>query len=158
MLETPYESIWKHNAGAVMAELKELVLYVVSRHVSRTGFGIGRIRLMKLLFLVDYLYSKRFGRKLTSTEWRMWLFGPFSREVLDALDELELSGELAVERTERGGVFYYAVAKPPRLGESIEKLVDEVIRTYGTKPLEELLEEVYSIDVVRDAGLGDKIL
>jgi len=42
-----------------------------------------------LKILVDYLYWKRCGRKLTNLEWRMYLFGLFSREVLDILDELE---------------------------------------------------------------------
>lgn len=141
-----------------MVELKKLILYVVSRYVSRTGYGIGRVRLMKVLFLVDYLHGKRFGSKLTGVEWRMWLFGPFSRDVLDTLDELELSGELALERTEGGGFFYYATVRPARLDKSVERLVDEVIERYGTKPLEELLKEVYSIDEVRSAELGDRIL
>lgn len=141
-----------------MVDLKKLVLYVVSKYVSKTGYGIGRVRLMKILFLVDYLHSKRFGCKLTNIEWRLWLFGPFSREVFDALDELELSGELVLERTERGGLFYYTMMKPAKLGEEVERFVDEIINQYGLKPLEELLEEVYSIEEIRSARLGDRIL
>jgi len=76
-------------AWFAMFDARGVVLYLIARYCRVAGKGITRTRLMKLLFLVDYMHWKRCGRKLTNLEWRTYLFGPFSREVLDILDELE---------------------------------------------------------------------
>jgi hypothetical protein len=68
-----------------MFDVRSIVLYLIARCCRVAGKGITRTRLMKLLFLVDYLYWKRCGRKLTNLEWHMYLFGPFSRIFLMSL-------------------------------------------------------------------------
>jgi uncharacterized protein YwgA len=85
-----------------MFDACSVVLYLIARYCRVSGKGITRTRLMKLLFLVDYMHWKRCGGKLTNLEWRMYLFGPFSREVLDILDELEDGGKAIVEEIEGG--------------------------------------------------------
>ncbi len=68
--------------------LASLILYVIREYMKLARHGIGRVRLMKILFLIDYLAFKYWGEKITGTKWIRWLFGPFSKEVLDVLDEL----------------------------------------------------------------------
>jgi hypothetical protein len=68
-------------AWFAMFDARSVVLYLIAGYCRFSGRGITRTRLMKLLFLVDYLYWKRCDRKLTNLEWRTYLFGPFSRVV-----------------------------------------------------------------------------
>jgi len=139
-----------------MVDLKDVILYVISKYVSKTGHGIGRVRLMKTLFLIDYVYKDRYGRKLTSLNWRMWLFGPFTREVLDILDELELKGKVSAEIDDVG--IFYSTYEGVKLDDDVRRVIDEVIEEYSTKPLEELLQVVYNLKEVKEAKLGDSIL
>ncbi|GAY25390.1 conserved hypothetical protein [Desulfurococcaceae archaeon AG1] len=109
--------------------------------VSRFPRGVGRTRLMKLLFLVDAISSKELGHRITDIEWKRWVFGPFSREVLDVLDTLVRSERLYVDAGPE--VRYIALEEPPPLPEDVRRVVDKVIREYGFMPLKMLLTRVY---------------
>jgi len=141
-----------------MFDVRSIVLYLIARYCRVAGKGITRTRLMKLLFLVDYMYWKRCGRKLTNLEWRMYLFGPFSREVLGILDELEDGGKAVVKEIERGVYLYKAYEEPANLSEAVKSLVDEVVEKFGKLSLDELLNYVYSLDEVKRTGIGEVIL
>jgi len=140
-----------------MADPRDIVLYTISRYVAIAGRGIGRIRLMKLLFLADYIYKKRFNKKLTNVKWIMWLFGPFSKDILNVLDELEVKGKVIIEDVDGIGIFYSTYERV-RLDDEVKNIIDEVIREYGVKSLEQLLQDVYSLREVKEAKIGDLIL
>ncbi|ADM28469.1 conserved hypothetical protein [Ignisphaera aggregans DSM 17230] len=140
-----------------MADPRDIVLYTISRYAAIAGRGISRIRLMKLLFLADYIYKKRFNKKLTNAKWIMWLFGPFSKDILNVLDELEVKGKVIIEDVDGIGIFYSTYERV-RLDDEVKNIIDEVIREYGVKSLEQLLQDVYSLREVKEAKIGDLIL
>jgi uncharacterized phage-associated protein len=145
-------------AWFAMFDARSVVLYLIARYRRVVGKGITRTRLMKLLFLVDYIHWKRCGRKLTNLEWRTYLFGPFSREVLDILDELEDGGKVIVEEIEKGVYLYKAYEEPTNLSEAVKSLVNEVVEKFGKLSLDELLNYVYSLNEVKRTGIGEVIL
>ncbi|MFZ8839769.1 MAG: hypothetical protein ACO2PM_12855, partial [Pyrobaculum sp.] len=59
------------------------------RHVLQRG-PWARAELMKLLFFIDRELYRRFGA--TVFRWKMYKYGPFSREALDVLDDMEACG------------------------------------------------------------------
>ena len=132
--------------------LRELVLYMVSRFPR----GVGRTRLMKLLFLVDAIALKELGRSVTGIDWRRWRYGPFSKDVLDVLDELVDDELLAVDPGPE--VRYVALTEPPKIPEEVKKIVDKIVDEYGFLPLEKLLEKVYSEFHIDKLGMGEKIV
>ena len=138
--------------------LKKLILYLVTRYYRVTGKGIGRTKLMKLVFLVDYLYWKRFGKRLLDVKWVKYLYGPFSKAVLEALDELEREGIIGVAELDKGITLYTALYNNIKLSEEAKKIVDEVVENFGKLSLDELLKYVYSLDEVRGRDLGEEIL
>ncbi|ADM27594.1 conserved hypothetical protein [Ignisphaera aggregans DSM 17230] len=131
--------------------LRDVVLYLVSLFPR----GAGRTRIMKLLFLVDAEARKRLGYTVTGVNWRRWFYGPFSRDVLEVLDELVWEGRLAVDSGPE--VRYIALDEPPKLPHEIKEIVDEVVNNYGFTPLRELLKRVYDEYGVEKIGLGEKI-
>jgi len=138
--------------------LRNLILYLITRYYRATGKGIGRARLMKLAFLVDYLYWKCFGRRLLDVKWVKHLFGPFSKDVLDALDELEREGIVGVVEIDKGITLYTALHNNVKLSEEAKKIVDEVVERFGKLGIEELLNYVYNLDEVRGMDMGEEIL
>ncbi len=141
-----------------MARLKDIIYYIILRYVTFRRLGMGRVRLMKLLFLVDYKSFENNGFKITNVKWIKWFFGPFSKEVLDSLDELVYDGYLMIERSDVGKFYSPLSTYKFKLEDDKVKLIDNIIREYGFLPLDELLRRVYSIDLVRKAKLGDMIL
>jgi len=132
--------------------LRELVLYVVSRFPR----GVGRTRLMKLLFLIDAMSLKELGKRVTGIDWCRWRYGPFSKDVLDALDELVEKDMLAVDSGPE--VRYVALSEPPKIPMDVKRVVDRVIEEYGFLPLKELLRKVYSEFNIESVRMGDRII
>ncbi len=131
--------------------LYDIILYVVSRFPR----GVGRTRLMKLLFLIDAMATRKLGYSITGIEWRRWRYGPFSREVLDALDNLVKSEKLVLDAGPE--IRYRALCDPPELSENIRVIVDRVVNEYGFLPLRDLLRRVYEEYNIDKIGLGEKI-
>jgi uncharacterized phage-associated protein len=144
----------------VLGSLHNIALYTIASYCKRVGRGVGRFRLMELLFLADYLSLKRLGRKLTGIEWRKHLFGPSSTKVFEVLDGLEREGMVAVEEISRGILLYkaYRAIEEPSISKEAENIVNEVIEKFGSLDIDELLNHINSLDEVKSREPGEKIL
>ena len=121
-----------------------------------------RTKLMKLAFLVDLALVERGEKPLF--QWVRWHYGPFSREVLDILEELEEEGIVEIRwdadpyRLRVYRVEYRAlparVRQPPG---HIRDAIEEVVRRWGSATLDEILRYVYQLPVVRGKRLGEVI-
>ncbi len=138
--------------------LDNLMIYIIREYTRRTYKGIGRTKLMKLLFLIDYHAFKEKGKKITGLKWIKWLYGPFSRKVLDTLDALEAEGKIYAEEIPGLGVFYISSYYNVNISENVRKMVDEVLKEYATKSLDYILTKVYNLPEVKNKDVGDYIL
>jgi len=112
--------------------LEDIVVYMVSRFPR----GVGRVRLMKLLYLVDVLARRELGRPVTGVRWSIRPYGPFSRRVLEVLKELSLEGRLVC------GEECLTLEEPPELPAEVRGVVDRVVEEYGFLPMKELAGRV----------------
>lgn len=140
-----------------MIHLRDLLLYIISVYSRIKGRGIGRTKLMKLVFLIDYHAIKELGSKITKITWFKWLYGPFSRAVLDTLDVLEDEGIVEIEEIPDIGRFY-KYSKRIVLPEKYKQIVDRVLNMYMETPLDRLLDKVYNLPEVKEKKIGDIIL
>lgn len=60
---------------------------------------LGKIKLFKLLYLLDFEHFRQTGRSVTGLEYRAWKFGPVPVEVMQEWDELEpdLAAAIAIK-------------------------------------------------------------
>ena len=131
--------------------LRDIILYITSLFPR----GVGRTRLMKLLFLVDAEAYKRIGHEVTGVKWRRWYYGPFSKKVLEALDSLVDEGLLVVDPGPE--VRYKALEGSTNLPADVKEIINTVVKEYGFLPLEELLKRVYSEYHLSKMGIGERI-
>ena len=125
------------------------------RYVLRRG-PMARTKLMKLLFLIDRELYRRFGA--TVFHWKMYKYGPFSREVLDTLDDMEIYGSV-VSRAEEDAIIYeLASTAPADLPQEVKEAADQVLETWAHRSLDELLTYVYSLEEVKEAWPGKPLL
>jgi len=116
----------------------------------------GRTRFQKLMFLVQ---KKAESEKIEGLDFKyeIYLYGPFSRELSSAIDDLVDKGYLEEQKTEThlGYTKYvyrltgkgrkllvYAKGKK-LLAASVQQAISEVVDDYGETALPELVEKAY---------------
>jgi len=125
------------------------------RYVLRRG-PMARTKLMKLLFLIDRELYRRFGA--TVFRWKMYKYGPFSREVLDVLDDMEIDGFVVAKVTDDAIIYELASTAPADLPQEVKEAADQVLETWAGRGLDELLTYVYSLEEVKEAWPGKPLL
>jgi len=117
---------------------------------------MARTKLMKLLFLIDRELHRRHGA--TVFRWKMYKYGPFSREVLDTLDDMEIYGSV-LSRVEGDAVVYELTSTAPaKLPQEVKEVADQVLETWAHRSLDDLLSYVYSLEEVKEAWPGKPLL
>lgn len=144
----------------------EMVIYYL---VKKLGNRLTKTKLMKLLFISDYIAKegRKFGigRTITGTQYIYYHYGPFSFEVCPAIDEMNgyeiLEFDLS-ESSQYGSLFSYDLGTNPRfeikLNDVEKKILDIVSNKYGYMPLETLLTLVYNSKPMKNAKVNDIIL
>jgi len=137
------------------AKLRDIIMYTISRF----PYGVGRTRLMKVLFLVDAIAGKRLGKKITGLEWFRWHYGPFSPIVLDVLDKLVYEGFVEVDKGPevRYKIIYELDEDKLNIDKEEREIIDRVVEEYGFLPLGELLNIVYEKYKIYDLEKGEVI-
>jgi uncharacterized protein YwgA len=125
------------------------------RYVLRRG-PMARTKLMKLLFLIDRELYRRFGS--TVFRWKMYKYGPFSREVLDVLDDMEIDGFVVARAEEDAIIYELASTAPAELPQGVKEVADQILETWARRSLDELLTYVYNLDDVKETWPGKPLL
>ncbi len=125
------------------------------RHVLRRG-PMARTKLMKLLFLIDRELHRRFGS--TVFRWKLYKYGPFSREVLDVLDDMEIDGFLAAKVTDDAIIYELASTAPVELPQEVKEAADQILKTWAHRSFDDLLMYVYNLEEVKETWPGKPLL
>lgn len=59
--------------------------------------GLGKIKLFKLLYLLDFEHFRQTGRPVTGMEYRAWKMGPVPAELVQIWDDLDADVAEAIE-------------------------------------------------------------
>jgi len=113
----------------------DLIIYVLRR-----AGPMPRAKLMKLLFLIDRELHRRYGA--SAFRWRAYKYGPFSREVLDVLDAMEIYRSVEARAEDGDIVYVLATSAPADLPPEAREAADRVLDEWGRKSLDELAEYV----------------
>lgn len=139
--------------------------YAAMLYIIQLSSKIGRTRLVKMLFLSDYNAKEVLGHTITDLSYKRYHYGPYSEDIISALKKM--GGYEIKEKTFRsrhGGRGYsYVEGDNPRIDTSSlnsreKEVIEEVVNNYMNKSLDELLEDVYSLDEVDNADQLEKVL
>ena len=128
----------------------ELIQYVLRRG------PMVRTKLMKLLFLIDRELHRKFGAAVF--HWKMYKYGPFSREVLDVLDDMEIDGFVVAKVTDDAIIYELASTAPTELPQEVKEAADKILETWARRSLDELLTYVYNLEDVKETWPGKPLL
>lgn len=120
---------------------------VIRYIVSRCGRVNGRVRLLKFVYLADYLSRRYAGRPISTFKWFKHDFGPFDAQFYGVLDTLKEGGYIEEHpRPWAGGIVYEFedTGKPVAYELSLTDLyvLDRVVEQHEKANLRELLDDV----------------
>ena len=141
-------------------KLEGIIRFLVAAHEGR---WIGRIKLVKLVFLTDYESFRRHGATITGVQWEQHLYGPFAREIISTAQGLPDIVEQARTTLKGHTTYAYAIASPPA-GEALDGLTDDerrvaedVFAEWGQEWWEAILAHVHSLPFVEQFACGEQL-
>jgi len=90
--------------------------------------------------------------------WKMYKYGPFSREVLDVLDDMEVYGSVVAKVTDDAIIYELTSTAPAELPQVAKEVADRILAVWAHKSLDDLLTYVYNLEEVKEAWPGKPLL
>lgn len=127
-------------------KLEELILYVAAKMQRDHHAGVGRIKLAKLLWRIDFTAYWRFGKPVTEAKYHADKLGPAPVEELLATRDLEAAGRFRWEQD------WDQRARPVVVGRGADMevfsareraLIDEVIDAYRSTDGSQMVAEAH---------------
>ena len=146
-------------------EMRHPLLCKTIEHIVRKFGPIeGRTRLVKLVYLSDLEWYRRTGHTYTEASYYRYNHGPFAKEILAAVDEMD--GREIVVRSEPfndGLTYRYESGTVSRLGGIVldagfVTTVDRVANEWAKRPITHLLNFVYADQGFKSRDFGDPLL
>lgn len=129
--------------------LKDVIVSVVKN----LGIVEGRVKLVKLLFLVDY----EAGKNVTGVDWVYHYYGPYSGEIFAVLEELVDEGVIAEGYDDENGLYLYSFLGG-NYDSSVDVFVRPVVEKYGKFSGGELKELSYKLLEKMGVSPGERIV
>jgi hypothetical protein len=139
-----------------LSKNEEIVKYIVERLSGK----VGRVRLMKYLYLADLEARRYLGRPLSTFRYRLDKFGPFDPAIYRVLESLTREGLIAQDQYPwQGSVgFVYHDSREPvifSLSPAERHILEYVMGRFHTVEMDRLLEDiVYETSPVKGAKVG----
>ena len=132
-----------------MIPLSTLIPYLVSE-LEDMESSFGKTKMVKLLYLIDVEYYRRYSTTLTGLKWKFYHYGPYAAEIDTALTRLDLeipSEDTLTARGHRAVIFKSQGGAADKFEDTIpikeKRVVDRIIKAWGMEDLNPLLNYVY---------------
>lgn len=145
-------------------EAKDLVLAILARIKERDGIA-NKTKLLKLLYLADIEHFRKAGETLTGFNWLFHLFGPWSAEYDQLIEDLARTDSVQIEEWNAASVSGARIR--PLETRDLNDLIrdtDEYYRIqrqidfWADRALSEMLDYVYfETEPMSDAVSGDAL-
>lgn len=144
----------------------DLILY----YINRLDGVLGKTHLQKMLFLTDLISSKKFDAQITKIQYKRYKHGPYSQQLNDYTNFLEKKGFIEARKLkffsdDSKTYIRFHVKKPinvkanllEQLGPERMLLVDEVLNSFGNLSLQEVLEIVYNLEIIKKSKMNSPL-
>ncbi|MHB8089207.1 MAG: Panacea domain-containing protein [Anaerolineaceae bacterium] len=137
-----------------------LIQYIV-QELTNEEAPISTIRLVKLLYLIDYEYYKKYQKTLTTIEWVKYKHGPYFFELPEVIRMTGFNLEVNEVPSEKGFSRTFQTYREIELSGilpfSDEGLINRVVNKWAREDLSEILNFVYKTKPMSSAVFNKRI-
>lgn len=136
-------------------KLKKILVYLIE-NLSGTKY---KTELIKLSFILDYTYCKRFNTNKgpTTVSYIKYNYGPYSESFIEAFNELIQEGILIEVNLPFGVGYDIKEKKEISFDESVKQILKEVIENFGQQSLKQLKSFIYEKNEFKQTEFGKPI-
>lgn len=122
-----------------------------------------KTKLVKLLYLLDVVKSRRRIRKFSGVEYRSYYYGPFSEDIEDSILLLKSLGHISVDecRSLSGNSYYHIkLNQLPDFGylsDEDKRDIKKILSPLTDRELNDVLDITYNTKEYKDAPFGEVI-
>jgi uncharacterized protein YwgA len=141
--------------------ISEIIAFTL--HLMKNREIFSKIKLVKLLYLLDVVKSRRKIRNFSGVEYRSYYYGPFSEDIEDSISLLKSLGHISVdERKSLNGNSYYHIKLNhlPNFGYlSDEDKIDikKILSPLIDRELNDVLDITYNTKEYKETPFGEVI-
>jgi uncharacterized protein YwgA len=129
-------------------QLRKIITYIVAKS-QESDFALTRIRLIKLLYLIDEYYYKYKKQTLTNLDWIFHKYGPYTAQIQNTVNNM-VGKELIEDSFEpaKGEIGYsYKLTQtisPDDIRIDSSLFIDAVLTSWNKKETSKILDYVYN--------------
>jgi hypothetical protein len=128
-------------------EIKDLLINIIKRIKERyPNKPIGKTKLLKLAYLVEYFFYRKTQKRLLEMDWIFYHYGPWSRsydEILNnhpfIIDKINLDGKMKIHQISIDNE-YHSEEKGDVI---VKSTINDVVRRFFPMDLKDILDYVY---------------
>jgi len=122
-------------------KLSKILEAILKEH----GNSLPKTKLLKLAYLIDLTYARRFGKRIIDETWIYYLYGPYIEKYGEILTEgpFEINEVETEDETIAQLVTLEEFRSRTNLELELSLIVEKVVSEYGEIPLKELLNYIY---------------
>jgi uncharacterized protein YwgA len=145
------------NVGKV-DDIKQLENVIVA-FISNLRSTKYKTELIKLCFILDYKYCKKFrlDKGPTTVEYIKYNYGPYSNSFVEAIESLKEKGIITETSLAFGAGYALSTEISLQLTPEVMELLQEVINEYGEKTLREMKNYIYALPEFVHTDFGNAI-
>ena len=135
--------------------------YVVLSVLSKVGKWVPATKLVKLVYLCDYLYFQHYGRTITGLQYQWDRHGPnaVGHAIIQTAGDLAVAGSIDYrpQLNRYGGItkFFSTQEVLPELDSTVEMVLDDVVARYGDLGVDDITAESKKTKPFRNASQYD---
>ena len=139
--------------------------HVIQIVLAKVGGGVPATKLVKLVYLVDYVYYQHFGKTVTELEYQWDHYGPnaVQHRIVSVAEDLAGKNQIIYRKVDNayGDVTKYFNAIPdaeiPTLDATVEMVMDDVVNRYGKLSVKKITEVTKKTSPFKNASQYDML-
>jgi len=127
--------------------ISELICEILAQYSKVFGVGIPKTKLLKLAYLVEVKYKRRYMKRLTEAKWVYYLYGPYLWDYDEILQCKDININYREYKNNKDKEIEIISLQDCYHNENISSeykfFINSIIRDYGNMDLVDLLDYVY---------------
>ena len=125
--------------------ISELICEILAQYSEKFGGGLTKTKLLKLAYLAEVKYKRRYSERITEAKWVYYLYGPYLWDYNEILNDknIDIFNKDTQDDKDMQIISIKTGYRNETISKEIKYLITDIIRDYANEDLASILEYVY---------------